>query len=42
VTPSVGIGPKTAVPMAATSAAGDGSRGLAGAAAGWFAGLVGL
>ena len=42
VTPSVGIGPKAAAPMAAASTAGDGSRGLAGAAAGWFAGLFGI
>jgi penicillin-binding protein 1A len=41
-TPSVGLGPKAAAPPAATSTAGDGSRGLAGAASGWFAGLFGL
>jgi penicillin-binding protein 1A len=41
-TPSVGAGTKAAAPMAAKSSAGDGSRGLAGAAAGWFAGLFGL
>jgi penicillin-binding protein 1A len=42
VTPSVGIGPKAAVPLAAAPTTGDGSRGLAGAAADWFAGLFGL
>jgi penicillin-binding protein 1A len=42
VTPSVGIGPKAAAPMVATSRAGDGSLGLAGVAAGWFAGLFGI
>jgi len=42
VTPSVKIVPLAAVAPAATSTTGDGSQGLAGAAAGWFAGLFGL
>jgi penicillin-binding protein 1A len=41
-TPSKRIGLGAAVPPAVTSATGDGSQGLAGAAAGWFAGLFGL
>jgi penicillin-binding protein 1A len=41
-TPSKRIGLGAAVPIAVTSTTGDGSQGLAGAAAGWFAGLFGL
>jgi len=42
VTPTQRIGLTAAVAMAVTSTTGDGSKGLAGKAAGWFAGLFGI
>src|SRR5665648_804258 len=41
-TPTQKIGLTAAVAMAVTSTTGDGSKGLAGKAAGWFAGLFGI
>jgi len=41
-TPSQRIGVRAAIATAAPSTTGDGSKGLAGAAAGWFAGLFGF